>query len=95
MRTPSRSGLEALEQSGERYFQSIGNSQEMPDGGIPNALLNAPHVRAMHARLVGQVLLRPPLRLSELSNPLAERLLDGVCAFRHGHMLSWSALQID
>lgn len=42
----------------------------------------------MHLGFVSEMLLRPPFCLPELSNLPAECLRNGVCAFRHMHMLS-------
>jgi hypothetical protein len=75
--------LETFEQRGEGNFQGVSDSREVPYRRVPHALLDPPHIGAVHPSLIGQELLRPSLRLPELSNPLAERLLDGIYAFRH------------
>ena len=75
---------EAIEQVGEANHQSIGNPCEVSEGGIAQALLHAPHVRAMQSGLVCQMLLRPTLFLSEVANPFADGLRDDLRTLRHG-----------
>jgi hypothetical protein len=74
----------ALEQSAKRDAQGMSDSCQVTYGRIPHTLFDAPHVGAVHAGLISQILLRPFSGLTELPDPFAERLLHGVCAFRHG-----------
>ncbi len=69
---------ETFEQRRKRNFECVGKSGEMAHGWVPNTLFDAPHVGAVHTGFIGQELLRPSFCLSELPNPLAERLLDGL-----------------
>lgn len=80
---------DALEESGQRNTKGFSDASQVANGRVADALLDAPHVSAMHPGFVSQVLLRPALRLPELPDLLAECLRNSVCAFRHMHMLSW------
>lgn len=64
-----------------RNAKRVSDLREVTYRRVSHALLDAPEVGAMHARLFGKVFLRPTLVSTQLSNSLAERLGDGIHEF--------------
>jgi hypothetical protein len=79
-----------IEQGEERDFKGFSEPEQLQVGGIPSAKLQATHVRAVEARLPGQLFLSPVLGRAQFPDTLAQ-LLEGRVgdrAGRHRQMLT-------